>query len=57
MYRVQIEVAKHQNERIHLERESYTKTEASRLFSSVAPIVAAVATDTAVGGKTQRART
>ncbi len=56
MYRVQIEVTKHQSERIHLERESYTKTEECRLFSRTTPIVAAIETDLAQRARAQRTR-
>jgi len=56
MYRVQIEVAKPQIERIHLEQESYTKTESCRLFSGATSIVATVATHIAEGASAKRAR-
>ena len=57
MYRVQIEVAKHQSGRIHLERESYSKAEECRLFSSTRSIVATIEANTAAGRKTDWART
>ena len=39
MYRVQIEVTTQQSERIHLERESYSKAEECRLFSGAKRVV------------------
>jgi hypothetical protein len=43
MYRVQIEIAKSQAERIHLERESYRKAKKCGLFSCTAWAVATTA--------------
>ena len=56
MYRVQIEVAKHQSGRIHLERESYTKAEGCRLFSGTKRLVATIEADIASRRRTQRTR-
>ena len=55
-YRVQIEVTTQQSGRIHLDRESYTKAEECRLFSSATPVVATVETDIAARGSAQRTR-
>ncbi|HLY24823.1 MAG TPA: hypothetical protein VKQ72_00695 [Aggregatilineales bacterium] len=57
MYRVQIEVAKRQAERIHLERESYPKTKASGLFSSATSAVATLEVTFASRGEIQGAGT
>src|SRR5260221_8755052 len=56
MYRVQIEAAKPQIERIHLERESYTKARECRLFSGATSAVATTAKHIAVRSRVQRAR-
>ena len=57
MYRVQIEVTTQQSGRIHLERESYRKTEECRLFSSTTPTVATLEADTATGRNTEKTGT
>src|SRR5579859_1482982 len=57
MYRVQIEVAKRQAERVHLERESYPKTKGSGLFSSATSAVATIEKTFAQRGGRQGAGT
>src|SRR5215813_888702 len=57
MYRVQIEVTTQQSERTHLERESYPKAEACRLFCSATPVVATIEADFAERRSAQRTRT
>src|SRR5690348_5510032 len=54
MYRVQIEVTTQQSERIHLERESYSKAEECRLFSGAKRVVATLEADLAARRKIQR---
>ena len=57
MYRVQIEVTTQQSERIHLERESYSKAKECRLFSGARAIVARIEADTAARRNAKRTRT
>ena len=52
MYRVQIEVTTQQSERIHLERESYSKAEECRLLSGAKRVVATLEADFAARRKT-----